>query len=148
VTDWLQVAGALYALPAQRGDEAGTYLYLEAGERAEAIVAELFLPAVQPDSLDAAMGVATGSVQIGGEQRLGDVQLQFGRIRGDRGVLSADGRVLSADVSFEIFHHHPEGGFCPRCGGAMVVDPIEVITPPDGGLIVAPLARCEACGTV
>jgi hypothetical protein len=29
----------------------------------------------------------------------------------------------------------------------MVVDPIEVITPPDGGLIVFPLARCEACGT-
>jgi hypothetical protein len=28
----------------------------------------------------------------------------------------------------------------------MVVDPIEVITPPDGGLIVTPVARCEACG--
>ncbi len=148
MTDWLQVEGALYALPAKRGEEAGTYLYLEAGERAEAIVAELFLPAVHPDSLDAAMGVATGSVQIGGEQRLGDVQLQFGRVRGDRGVLSADGRVLSADVSFVLHHHHPEGGFCPRCGGPMVVDPIEVITPPDGGLMVTPLARCEACGTV
>jgi hypothetical protein len=30
----------------------------------------------------------------------------------------------------------------------MVVDPIEVITPPDGGLIVTPVARCEACGEV
>ena len=148
MTDWLQVAGALYALPATRGDEAGSYLWLEAGERAEAVVAELFLPAVHPDRLDAAMGVATGSVQIGSEQHLGDVQLHFGRVRGDRGVVSADGRVLAADVTFTLYHHHPEGGFCQRCGGPMVVDPIEVITPPDGGLIVTPVARCEACGEV
>ena len=63
MTDWLQVAGSLYALPATRGDEAGSYLWLEAGERTEAVVAELFLPAVRPDRLDAAMGVAIGSVQ-------------------------------------------------------------------------------------
>lgn len=148
MTDWLQVAGSLYALPATRGDEAGSYLWLEAGELAEAVVAELFLPAVHPDRLDAAMGVAIGSVQIGSEQRLGDVQLQFGRVRGDRGVLSADGRVLSADVSFMLYHHHPAGAFCPRCGGPMVVDPVEVITPPDGGLIVSPVTRCEACREV
>ena len=139
MTDWLQVAGSLYALPATRGDEAGSYLWLEAGERTEAVVAELFLPAVHPDRLDAAMGVAIGSVKVGSEQRLGDVQLQFGRVRGDRGV-------LSADVSFTLYHHHREGAFCPRCGGPMVVDPVEVITPPDGGLIVSPVTRCEACG--
>jgi hypothetical protein len=146
VSDWLQVSGTLCALPARRGDEAGSYLWLEAGERAEAVVAELFLPAVYPDALDAAMGVATGSVQIGSEQRLGDVQLHFGRVRGDRGVLSADGRVLKADVSFTLHHHHPGGGFCPRCGGPLVVEPVAVITPPDGGLIASPVARCEACG--
>jgi hypothetical protein len=148
VTDWLQVSGSLYALPANSGDEAGSYLWLEAGERAEAVVAELFLPAVHPERLDAAMGVATGSVQIGPEQRLGDVQLQFGRVRGDRGVLSADGRVLVADVSFALYHHHPAGGFCQRCGGSMVVDPVEVIMPPDGGLMASPVARCEACAEV
>lgn len=146
MSDWLQVAGTLCALPARRGDEAGSYLWLEAGERAEAVVAELFLPAVYPDALDAAMGVATGSVQIGSEQRLGDVQLHFGRVRGDRGVLSADGRVLKADVSFTLHHHHPSGGFCPRCGGSLVVEPVAVITPPDGGLIASPVARCGACG--
>jgi hypothetical protein len=146
VSDWLQVSGALYAIPAHRGEEAGSYLWLEAGERAEAVIAELFLPAVYPDALDAAMGVATGSVQIGSEQRLGDVQLQFGRIRGDRGVVSANGRVLSADVRFTLHHNHPDGGFCPQCGSAMVVDPVAVITPPDGGLIATPVTRCGACG--
>jgi hypothetical protein len=146
VSDWLQVSGTLCALPARRGEEAGSYLWLEAGERAEAVLAELFLPAVYPDALDAAMGVATGSVQIGTEQRLGDVQLHFGRVRGDRGVLSADGRVLKADVSFTLHHHHPSGGFCPRCGGLLVVEPVAVITPPDGGLIASPVARCGACG--
>ena len=32
---------------------------------------------------------------------MGDVQLQFGRVGDDRGVLSADGRVLAADVRFD-----------------------------------------------
>ena len=113
MTDWLQVAGALYALPATRGDEAGSYLWLEAGERAEAVVAELFLPAVHPDRLDAAMGVATGSVQIGSEQLWGTSQLHFGRVRGDRGVVSADGRVLAADVTFDAVPPSPRGRLLP-----------------------------------
>ena len=146
MTDWLQVAGSLYALPATRGDEAGSYLWLEAGERTEAVVAELFLPAVHPDRLDAAMGVAIGSVRIGSEQRLGDVQLQFGRVRGDRGVLSADGALLRADVRFELRRHPRGGGYCARCGSPLTVDPVSVITPPDGGLIGSPVTRCDTCG--
>jgi hypothetical protein len=146
VIDWLQISGTLYVLPAHRGDEQGSYLWLEAGELREAVVAELFLPAVSADALDTAMGVATGSVQIAGEQQLGDVQIRFGRVGEERGVLSADGAVLAADVSFELRRHPPGGGFCRNCGSALVVDPVSVITPPDGGLIGSPVTRCEACG--
>jgi hypothetical protein len=148
VIDWLQISGVLYVLPAHRGEEQGTYLWLEAGELREAVVAELFLPAVYPDQLDTAMGIATGSVHIADEHRMGDVQIRFGRVDEQRGVLSADGAVLSADVSFELRRHPPSGGFCPLCGSPLVVDPVSVITPPDGGLIGAPVTRCGACGEV
>jgi hypothetical protein len=147
VIDWLQVSGTLYVLPAHRGEEQGSYLWLEAGELREALVAELFLPAVPPSQLDTAMGIATGSVQINGEHRTGDVQLVFGRVGEQRGVLSADGGILAADVTFELRRHPPSGGFCPRCGSPLVVDPVSVITPPDGGLIGAPVTRCDACGS-
>jgi hypothetical protein len=73
VSDWLRLSGALYALPAHRGEEHGSYLWLEAGQLREAVVAELFLPAVSCDELDNAMGVATGTVHIHGEPRMGDV---------------------------------------------------------------------------
>jgi hypothetical protein len=146
VIAWLQIAGILYVLPAVRGDEQGCYLWLEAGERDQQVVAELFLPAVSWDALDGAMGIATGTVQLAGEQRMGDVQLQSGRVGEQRGVLSADGRVLAADVRFELRRHPPGGGFCPRCGSELVIEPVAVITPPDGGVIGAPSTRCEACG--
>jgi hypothetical protein len=145
VSDWLRLSGALYALPAHRGEEQGSYLWLEAGELREAVVAELFLPAVSCDQLDNAMGVATGTVHIHGEPRMGDVQLRFGRVGEERGVLSADGGILSADVSFTLHRHPPSGGFCPLCGGSLVIEPVSVITPPDGGVIGAPVTRCEAC---
>ena len=35
------------------------------------------------------MGVATGTVHIHGEPRMGDVQLRFGRVGEERGVLLA-----------------------------------------------------------
>jgi hypothetical protein len=145
--DWLQISGTLYALPAHRGDEHGSYLWLEAGQLREAVVAELFLPAVAPDRLDTAMGIATGTVQANGEQRTGDVQLEFGRVGPRSGVLSANGGVLHADVTFELRHHPPSGGFCPRCGSPLVVEPVSVITPPDGGLIGSPATRCDTCGS-
>jgi hypothetical protein len=145
VSDWLQISGRLHVLPPMRGEEQGSYLWLDAGELREAVVAELFLPAVTSDQLDNAMGVATGSVQIHGEQRMGDVQLRFGRVCEDRGVLSADGGVLSADVSFALLRYPPDGGYCPQCGSELAVDPVSVITPPDGGLIATVVTRCEAC---
>jgi hypothetical protein len=143
---WLQISGTLYALPAHRGDEQGSYLWLEAGELREAVVAELFLPAVAPERLDNAMGVATGTVQVHGEHRTGDVQLEFGRVGAQEGVLSANGALLQADVRFQLRHHPPGGGFCPRCGSRLVVEPVSIITPPDGGLIGSPATRCDTCG--
>jgi hypothetical protein len=145
VSEWLQIAGRLHVLPAVRGDEQGSYLWLEAGELREAVVAELFLPAVPSDQLDTAMGIATGTVQIHGEQRMGDVQLRFGRVGESSGVLSADGGVLAADVSFQLLRYPPDGGYCPRCGSELLVEPVSVITPPDGGLIASVVSRCEAC---
>lgn len=146
MTEWLQISGTLYALPAHRAEEQGSYLWLEAGDLREAIVAELFLPAVAPDQLDTAMGIATGTVQVHGEHRTGDVHLEFGRVGRDGGVLSADGSLLHADVRFELRNHPPGGGFCPRCGSQLTVEPVSVITPPDGGLIGSPATRCDSCG--
>jgi hypothetical protein len=146
VIPWLQVEGTLYALPAVRGEEPGSYLWLEAGKRDEAIVAELFLPAVGPDALDNALGIAIGSVEIGGLPLSGEVQLRFGRVVNGTGVLSADGEVLAADVRFELRHHPRGGGFCPRCGGELRIEPVSVITPPDGGVIGEPVTSCGVCG--
>jgi hypothetical protein len=146
VNSWLQIEGTLYALPAIRGEEPGSYLWLEAGEHHEAVVAELFLPAVAPDTLDNALGIAVGSVEIGGLPRWGEVQMRFGRVADGGGVLSADGDVLTADIRFELRHHPRGGGFCPRCGSELAIEPVSVITPPDGGLIGEPVTRCGVCG--
>jgi len=144
----MQIAGELRALPARRGDEPGSYLWIAAGKLHEAVVAELFLPAVAPDQLDGAMGVSVGSVQLEGDIRSGTVRLQFGRVAEGHGVVSASGSILDADIRFELNHHPPDGGYCPHCGAALQVDTVEIITPPDGGLIGAPRTRCTACGRV
>jgi hypothetical protein len=146
VNGWLAVSGSVFALPARRGEEDGSWLWIEAGELGEAFVAELFLPAVAPDRLDMALGVCVGTVRQGDQNRTGQVGLQFGRVRDGRGVLSATGPILDADVRFELRHQPPEGGFCPQCGTALQVATVDVITPPDGGLIGAPVTRCPSCG--
>ena len=146
MTGWLQIEGRIHALPARRGDEAGSYLWLAAGEGYEHVWAELYLPAVTVEQLDMAMGVATGVVSIADEERFGQVTLQFGRVRDDRGVVSAGGKLLDADILFQLLHAPPDGGFCAHCGGELEVDVVDVITPPDGGLIGAPRSRCPGCG--
>jgi len=146
VTGWLQIEGRIHALPARRGEEDGSYLWLVAGGGYEQVVAELYLPVVTVEQLDMAMGVATGVVSIAGDERVGEVTLQFGRVRGDRGVVSAGGSLLDADILFELLHTPPDGGFCAHCGSALEVAVVDVITPPDGGLIGAPRSRCTGCG--
>jgi len=146
VIPWMTIEGTLYALAAVRGEEPGSYLWLEAGVRDEAVVAELFLPAVGPDALNCAMGIATGTVERGGITRTGEVSMRFGRVVHDSGVVSADGDVLVADVRFGLRHHPRTGGFCRRCGAELEIDTVSVITPPDGGLIGEPVTRCGVCG--
>lgn len=143
---WTQVDGRVSALPARRGDEPGAYVWIDAGERAERIVAELFLPAVSATELDGALGVAVGTVRVGEADRTGDVRLQFGRVRDGRGVLTATGAGMDADIRFELSHHPPEGGYCRHCGAELAVETVVVITPPDGGVIGTPSGRCGACG--
>jgi hypothetical protein len=143
---WTQVSGRLSALPAQRGEERGVYMWIDAGERSERIVAELFLPAVSSAELDGALGVAVGTVRVGDADRTGDVRLQFGRVRDGRGVLTAAGAGIDADIRFELSPHPPEGGYCRHCGAELVVEVVAVITPPDGGVIGTPSGRCGACG--
>jgi hypothetical protein len=146
VSGWLHITGEVFALPAVRGEEHGSWLWITAGDHGERVTAELYLPAVPPDALDMAMGVSTGSVQHHGELRSGDVPLQFGRVADGRGVLSVTGELLDADISFELRRQPPDGGFCPHCGTALEVETVKVITPPDGGVMGAPQARCTECG--
>jgi hypothetical protein len=143
---WTQMEGQLSALPARRGEELGTYLWITAGERHEQVTAELFLPAVASDDLDSALGVAVGTVHAGDGDRTGDVRLEFGRVRAGRGVVSADGAGLDADIRFALSGHPHEGGFCRHCGAELEVQVVSVITPPDGGIIGTPQTRCGACG--
>jgi hypothetical protein len=144
--NWTHISGTLHALPARRGDEYGSYLWLDAGERNEKVVAEVFLPAVAPDQLDGAIGVATGNVQAAGSDRTGDLRLEFGRVADGRGVVSASGAGIDTDVNFTLRRDPPDGGFCPHCGSALEVDVVDVITPPDGGVIGQPEGRCSQCG--
>jgi hypothetical protein len=144
---WTHISGTLSALPARRGEEPGTYLWIDAGERDEHVVAELYLPAVASDDLDCALGVAIGSVRQDGDDRTGEVRLEFGRVRDGRGVVSAQGAGMDSDIIFALSHHPPEGGFCRHCGAELAVDVVAVITPPDGGVIGMPSGRCTQCGT-
>ena len=143
---WTQMDGQLSALPARRGDERGTYLWITAGEHHEAVTAELFLPAVSSDELDSALGVAVATVHATDGDRTGDVRLEFGRVRDGRGVLSVSGAGLDADIRFALSGHPHEGGFCRHCGAELQVEVVSVITPPDGGIIGTPKTRCGACG--
>ena len=143
---WTHISGTLHALPARRGGERGSYLWVAAGERNEQVVAEVFLPAVPPDELDGAIGVATGNVQAAGVDRTGDLRLEFGRVADGRGVVSASGAGIDTDITFALRRDPPEGGFCPHCGSPLEVDVVEVITPPDGGVIGQPEGRCTQCG--
>jgi hypothetical protein len=143
---WTHISGTLHALPARRGDEYGSYLWVAAGERNEQVVAEVFLPAVPPGELDGAIGVATGNVQAAGVDRTGDLRLEFGRVSDGRGVVSASGAGIDTDITFALRRDPPEGGFCPHCGSPLEVDVVEVITPPDGGVIGQPEGRCAQCG--
>ena len=147
IDGWAQIAGSVHVLAARRGDERGSYLWVSAGERREAINAELFLPAVEPGALDGAIGVAVASVARPdtGEERSGPVRVQFGRVRDGRGVVSLDGAGVEADVTFALHHAPPGGGFCAHCGGALKFDPVDAITPPDGGLIGRVDHRCLRC---
>ena len=142
---WTQISGTISALPARRGDEPGTYLWIDAGVRGEQVIAELYLPAVSADDLDGALGVATGTVHANGEDHSGQVQLEFGRVRAGRGVVSARGAGVDADIAFTLSYHPPEGGFCRHCGAELAVDVVAVITPPDGGVIGTPAGRCTRC---
>lgn len=146
MTGWLQISGDLFALPARSADEEGSYLWLRAGELAEAVEAELFLPAVDALALDMAMGVATGTVELDGQHRTGDVRMEFGRVSDGRGVMSLSGDLVDADVAFALHRSPPDGGFCPYCGERLEVDTVRVILPPDGGVIGEPVARCTGCG--
>jgi hypothetical protein len=143
---WAQVEGELSALPARRGDEPGTYLWISAGERHELVTAELFLPAVASEELDSALGIAVGTVHAEDSEWSGEIRLEFGRVRDGRGVLSASGAGLDADIRFTLSSHPHDGGFCRHCGAELEVDVVSVITPPDGGVIGTPQTRCGACG--
>ena len=143
---WTQLDGQLSALPARRGDEPGTYLWITAGEHHEQVTAELFLPAVAADELDSALSLAVGTVHATDGDRTGEVRLEFGRVRDGRGVLSASGAGLDADIRFALSGRPHEGGFCRHCGAELQVEVVSVITPPDGGIIGTPKTRCGACG--
>jgi hypothetical protein len=144
---WTHISGTISALPARRGDEPGTYLWIDAGERGEQVVAELYLPAVDALALDGALGVAIGTVRCHGDERSGEVRLEFGRVRDGRGIVSAWGTGVDSDIVFALSHHPPEGGFCRHCGAELEVDVVAVITPPDGGVIGMPSGRCAQCGS-
>jgi hypothetical protein len=146
VSGWTQISGTVWALPAHRGAEEGCYLWIEGGERREALTAELYLPHVSPDELNGALGVATGAVRTAAGERSGDVRIEFGRVTGERGVLSVAGAGVDTDLRFELRRHPREGAFCSQCGSKLDVAPVDVITPPDGGVMGVPESRCGSCG--
>ncbi len=146
MSGWIQISGTLHALPARRGDEQGTYLWIDAGEHREHLEVELFLAAVAPDQLDAAMGVGVGMVRDVHGEHSGSVRLEFGRVREHDGVVSANGVGIDADIRFALDHHPPTGGFCARCGSELELPVVAVITPPDGGMIATAEGHCKECG--
>jgi hypothetical protein len=145
VSGWIQVDGELFAVAARRGDEAGTFLWVRAGERHERVHGDLYLPAVAPDALDSALGVAVGLLGTGDGEAPVEARISFGRVRDGRGVLTMTAATVDADVRFELRDHPPDGAFCSRGGSPLEVPPVEVITPPDGGVMASVRARCPRC---
>ena len=143
---WTQVDGELSALPARRGDEPGAYLLDPRGRAARADDGRALPPGGGGDELDSALGIAVGTVRVMDSEWTGDVRLQFGRVRDGRGVVSATGPGLDADIRFTLSGHPADGGFCRHCGAELQVDVVSVITPPDGGVIGTPQTHCGACG--
>ena len=142
-----QISGATSALPARRGDEHGT-LPVDRRRRAPRGSRRRAVPAGRgrPSELDGAMGVATGSVQIG---RRATAPAGAARVRPRSATAAASSRprarASTPTSCFALSHHPPEGGFCRHCGAELVVDVVAVITPPDGGVIGTPAGRCTRC---
>ena len=109
--------------------------------------AALMAALVAAESLDGALGVAIGTIRADGDDRSGEVRLEFGRVRNGRGVVSARGSGVDSDIVFALSHHPPEGGYCRHCGSELAVEVVAVITPPDGGVIGMPAGRCNRCGS-
>jgi hypothetical protein len=145
VSGWIQISGVVHALPARRGDEEGSLLWINAGELREQVAAEVFLPAVAPDRLDGAMGVGVGMLHDRDGEHSASLRLEFGRVRESDGVVSISGGGVDADVRFTLDHNPPSGGYCARCGSKLEMPVISVITPPDGGVIAEASGICREC---
>jgi hypothetical protein len=143
---FLSLDGTLHVLPARRGEEQGAFLWVDAGERHERLQAEMYLPLVAADALDSSMGLATAVIHTEGGDETGEVHVSFGRVRDGRGIASLSGAGIEADVRFRLSMQPPTGGYCRHCGSELDVQPVEVITPPDGGVMPLPSARCPECG--
>jgi hypothetical protein len=135
----------VHALPARRGEETGAFLWIEAGQRRERVDVEVYLPMVSPDRLDSEMAVGPALLHAGSGDETGHLRVSFGRVRDGRGVVSLSGAGIEADVRFRLSHQPPTGGYCRHCGSELDVRPVDVITPPDGGLIASPSVRCATC---
>jgi deoxyribose-phosphate aldolase len=92
--------------------------------------------------------VKTSTGFTGGGATAEDVKVEFGRVDETGGVVSLSARGVEADVRFDLRRQPPSGGFCAQCGAELELGAVEVITPPDGGVIATPQARCAACGGV
>ncbi len=145
MSGWIQISGVVHALPARRGDEDGSLLWIDAGELRERVEAQLFLAAVAPDQLNGAMGVAVGMVRDHEGEHSVSMRLEFGRVRDSGGVMSMSGGGIDADVQFTLDHDPPSGGYCARCGSRLEMPVVAVITPPDGGLIAEATGICREC---
>ena len=145
MTAFLAVEGTLHVMPAVRGEETGTYAWVDAGERHERVRADMYLPLLAPDALDSQMTVAIAVLHTDDGDEPAEGRAQFGRVRDERGVVSLSGQGIEADVRFGLKVGPPDGRFCRQCGSELEVAPVQVITPPDGGLIGVPDLRCPRC---
>jgi hypothetical protein len=145
MSPFISVEGTLYVMPAVRGEESGTYAWVDAGARHERVHAEMYLPLVDCDRLDSQMSVAPALMHTEDGDESAEVRVEFGRVRDGHGVVSLSGESVEADVRFELRAGPPDGRFCRQCGSELDVRPVQVITPPDGGLMGVPDLRCPRC---